>query len=254
MKPLPADSELRRLQRAFTEHLRNPEAVPIPNGLDPRRMGVYKDLIFGNLSSLLADFFPVIHNILTESEWNQLVRDFFICHQAETPYFPKIAEEYVSYLSERQLSSAEPDFIPELAHYEWVELALYTSEAEAPEMNLTEAELTDSPLALSPLAAPLVYAYPVHKISPDYLPEGPGNQPTCLLVFRDREDNVRFFELQPLAYKLLESLSDNPGLITREWLTTAAAEASIEDPTDFISGGFSLLSQFNDHGLLLKQQ
>ena len=79
------ESELRRLQRAFTEHLRNPEQVPVPEGLDPRRMSIYSELVFGNLSSLLSEFFPVIHSILAPTAWDRLVREFLVRHQSQTP-------------------------------------------------------------------------------------------------------------------------------------------------------------------------
>jgi len=244
------ESELRRLQRAFTEHLRNPEQVPVPEGLDPRRMGIYSELVFGNLSSLLSEFFPVINSILESSAWDNLVREFLIRHQSQTPYFPQIAEEFVSYLDQGQVSSDTPDFLAELAHYEWIELALFTAEQELPANNLSLSQLKEEPVSLSPLAVPLIYAYPVHQISPDFLPEAPSELPVCLLAFRDRDDSVRFFELQPLAYKLLESMSENPGLIVQDWLTTQATETGNEDVSAFVEGGVALLEQLNQFGLV----
>lgn len=251
MKSRRPDTELRRIQRAFTGHLRNPDEVPVPEGLDARRMGVYESLIFGNLSSLLSDFFPVIRSILTEDQWRALVREFFICHQAETPYFPRVAEEMVKFLSGRQLQRGEPDFLLELAHYEWVELVLYTSEVEPPESNIDPARLSSEPVTLSPLAMPLIYEYPVHRISTDYQPAEPGEVPTCLLVFRDRADSVRFFELQPLAYRLLEALEENPGLVIDDWLHAAVAEAGVDDGDQFVNAGMALVQQFNEEGLFL---
>ena len=56
---LPPDSELLRLQTDFTRHLRNPDVVPIPQGLDPRRVSIYSELIFNNISNLMSEYFPL---------------------------------------------------------------------------------------------------------------------------------------------------------------------------------------------------
>jgi len=244
--------ELHDLQRAFTEHLRNPDHVPVPDGLDERRVGIYSELIFSNVSSLLTDFFPVIHSILDESQWDQMVRDFFISHQSQTPYFMELSGEFAAYLAQSQLLSDYPEFLPELAHYEWVELALYTMDEEHPNAPIDIGELPDKPLALSPLAQPLAYNYPVHKISPDFQPDSPGSEPSFLLVMRDTDENVRFFDLQPLSYQLLHDMQENPGLIARDWLSKMADQLGVEEKSQFVSNGFNLLQSFNEHKVFIE--
>jgi hypothetical protein len=238
-------SELFTLQKAFTEHLRNPDVVPVPEGLDPRRVGIYSELIFGNLSALLSDFFPVIKSILSDDQWHQLVRDFFISHQAETPYFPQVSEEFVHYLSGRQHAAGTPDFLLELAHYEWVELYLYMHRDEPPPNPIPEADLATAPLTLSPVVSPLAYEYPVHRIREDYQPEAPGDEPTFLLVFRNKEESIEFYELQPFAFQLLEAIEENPGLIASDWLNNMAEQATVNDKATFIENGINMLQQFN---------
>ena len=97
--------ELTKLQKAFTEHLRDPDHVPVPAGLDERRMGVYSELIFNNVSSLLSDFFPVIKSIVSDDAWRTMVRNFFISHESQTPYFMALSGEFVEYLAQAQLSA-----------------------------------------------------------------------------------------------------------------------------------------------------
>ena len=169
--------ELQELQKAFTQHLRNPDQVPIPLGLDKRRMSIYSELIFNNVSALLSDFFPVIHSVLSEAQWQRMVRNFFISHQCQTPYFMKIAGEFVDYLANSQLMAGYPKFLPELAHYEWIELALFTSEEELPLANLPDEGLVERPLRISKLAVTHAYQYPVNSISPDMQLEATGSAP-----------------------------------------------------------------------------
>jgi len=247
-----APTTLRELQKAFTEHLRDPDHVPVPPGLDQRRVGIYSDLIFNNVSSLLSDFFPVIHSILPPAAWDAMVRDFFISHESQTPYFPALSGEFANYLAARQLPGGLPQFLPELAHYEWIELALYTMEAEPPEAAIAVDALGTHPIRLSPLAVPLAYLYPVHQISPDFQPIAPGDEPVFILVIRDLEEQIRFFELQALSFQLLNHIQENPGLIVQDWLKQLAGQAGIEEKSVFVRNGLALLQSFNEHRIFIQ--
>ena len=253
MPPDGSDSELRRLQLAFTGHLRDPDNVPVPAGLDPRRMGIYSELIFNNVSSLLEDFFPVIRSILDEASWHRMVRNFFISHQSQTPYFMELSGEFVEYLAQAQLSADFPDFLVELAHYEWLELALFTMDEDLPDEAVDAHRLADTPLGLSPLAQPFAYRYPVHRIGPGNVPDEPGEQPTLLMVARDVDDSVRFFELQPLAFQLLQQIQQQPGLVAGDWLSSLADELGAENKSEFVRNGIALLQSFNEHRLLVTE-
>ena len=247
-------SELKSLQRAFTEHLRDPDHVPVPAGLDQRRMGMYSELIFSNVSSLLSDFFPVIHRILSVAQWNKMVRDFFIAYQSQTPYFIQLAGEFVEYLCQRQIADDLPDFLIELAHYEWMELALFTHPADSPLASVDEDTLGEVPLSLTPLARPLAYQYPVHQISAYFQPTKPAEQAIHLLVIRDASESVRFFELQPMSYQLLQQIHENPGTIANVWLANLARDSKIEDSvkiTQFVTNGTALLKSFNQHRIFI---
>ncbi len=238
--------ELSKLQKAFTEHLRDPEHVPVPEGLDKRRMSVYSELIFNNVSSLLSDFFPVIRSIVSDAAWQTMVRNFFISHQSQTPYFMELSGEFVQYLSQTQLSADLPDYLIELAHYEWIELALFTMDEAHPDP-IDDQQVSDLPLALTALAQPLAYSYPVHRISPEFQPDRPGDTVSSLLVCRIPDESVRFFELQPLAFHMLQEMQQKPGLIPREWLQAKADEFGIEEKSDFVRNGTSLLQSFNKY-------
>ncbi len=68
-----------------------------------------------------------------------------------------------------------PPFMVELAHYEWVEMALQQSDAEP--LPATDAGLLlDQPLRISPLAWPSGYEWPVQLVGPGYQPDVLPNQ------------------------------------------------------------------------------
>lgn len=246
LTPLPTSSELFQLQSSFTGHLRNPDLVPVPEGLDPRRMEIYSKLIFHNISSLVSEFYPVIYSMTPEEEWDRLIREFFITYRAETPYFPKLAEEFLQFLLGREGANDTPDYFLSLAHYEWLELGLFISECELPAQILDETKLRNDTLQLCELAIPVAYHYPVHQIQPEWDEQ---EQTTYLLLFRDLDDAVRFFELQPLAYELLKTMQENNGLNVVEWLSAKAVELNQSDVDAFVNGGIGLIQQFNQERL-----
>jgi hypothetical protein len=245
-----APPRLRAQQLALTRHLRDPQAVPAPDGVEDRRLGIYRDLVFNNVESLLAGNFPVLKQVLGDADWRALVRDFFRDHRAQTPLFPELGREFLRFLDTRDDEApALPAFAGELAHYEWVELALQISDAELPPHDAQGALLDGVPV-LSPLAWPLAYAWPVHRIAPDHQPDSPPAEPTLLLVRREGDGEVRFSQLSPLAFRLLQRLEQMPTLSGRAQLEALAQEAAHADVAAFVEQGAALLEQMRGAGVI----
>lgn len=240
-------------QQAFSAHIRDPARHPPPAGIDPRRMQVYRDLFFNNVSRLLAGNFPVIRRILGE-DWPAMVRRFYSEHGCRTPLFPELPRELLRWI---EASQGHPPWMPELAHYEWVELALQTSEArvddiahdplDRPGTDVAAALLAGRPL-LSPLAWPLAYAWPVHRIGPDFLPDTPPPEPTLLLLHRGAEGRVTFHAPSPLAWRLLQRLDEVPGLDGRAQLEALAEEAGAG--ADLVAEGTAMLLRWHAQGIV----
>lgn len=245
-------SSLVQQQTTLGLYLRDPEHNAPPTEMDPARAQVYRDLVFANLSSLLSGTFPVLVKILGNEHWRSLVRIFLRDYRARTPKFGEIAQEFVEFLASEPLALADgswPPFMVELAHYEWVEMALQQSDAE-PVAAGDAALLLDRPLQVSPLAWPLAYAWPVQRVGPDYQPDVLPAQPTLLLVRRAEDWGVRFSELSPLAWRLLLRVGEYPGLTGREQLQGLAVEAGQVGSSAFFEGGLGLLRQMHGEGVL----
>jgi len=257
----PAPDRLREQQSALTRHLRDPDGHAAPAGIEERRLAIYRDLLFNNIEALLAGNFPVIRTLLGDDGWKLLVRAFYRDHRCQTPLFPEIAQEFLAFAQARgEHAEGDPPYLAELAHYEWVELALQISEASnddvdhepggEPEPDRRRALLDGAPV-LSPLAWPFFYRWPVHKLSPGYAPAVPPDAPTLLLLRREPDGTVRFSELSPLAFRLLQRLAESPALSGREQLQALAQEAATPDPATFIDSGTALLEQMHASGVLL---
>ena len=61
-------------------------------------MAIYRNLFFNNLRSLLSKTFPVIRKIHSDEHWDRFIRQFMQNHQAKTPYFLELPEEFLNFL------------------------------------------------------------------------------------------------------------------------------------------------------------
>lgn len=243
---------LHRQQRSLTRYLRDPDNCPPPEGMELARVQIYRELVFENLLSLLSGTFPVLVRILGDTDWRVLVRAFLRDYRSPTPKFGEIAKEFVGFLSDEPAvlkDATWPPFIVELAHYEWIEMALQQAEDE-PLPASDGRLLLDRPLRVSALAWPLAYSWPVHQLGPDYQLEAPPAQPTLLLIRRSVDWSVHFSELSPLAWRLLQRIEQCPELPGRVQLQELAVEAGATDFSDFMDRGLILLQQMHGEGVI----
>lgn len=238
-------STLREQQFEFARHLRDPDHHPQPDGIQDRRMKVYRELFFNSLQSQLASGFPVIRQTLDREVWLKLVRDFYADYRSQTPLFTEIAGEFVSYLQTR---ADVPAWLAELAHYEWMETKLHLSDAIAPDHD-PEGDLIEGSPVLSPLAMPLAYRWAVTHIGPESVPTAAAEQPTLLLLHRDADYRVRFMQLSAVTYRLLVSLISNQWT-GRKHLAVLAAEAGLPEGA-LLESGRGMLEQFRHEGIVL---
>lgn len=243
---------LRLQQQALTRYLRDPEYQSPPADMNTARVNVYRDLVFNNVSQLLSGTFPVSIRIIGEQRWGLLVRGFLRDWRAQTPKFGEIAQTFLDYLASppQVLREGEwPAFLLELAHYEWVEMILQQSDGQA--LPWTDpALLLERPLQISALAWPLAYVWPVHELDPDNQPAQPPAQPTLLLVRRAADWRVKFSELSPLAWRLLQRITECAPLTGRQQLQGLALEAGQPASSSFMDNGLMLLLQMHEDSVI----
>jgi len=247
--------DLKQAQFQFAAHIRNPEYNKAPDGVEDRRMAIYRELFYNNIEGFISSGFPVLRSICSDTYWHALVRDFMVRHRAKTPYFLEIAQEFLVYLqnlrSPQQFPS-DPPYLLELAHYEWVELALDVAEPEIPVSSGIFPDvscLMDRCIHISPLVWCLSYIYPVHRIGPEYINEGllsiePPPNATRLVVYRDRADKVGFMAVNAATLRLLQLLQHSPEMPLGVQLGKLAAELQNPVSEAFVTFAYNLLKRF----------
>lgn len=244
---------LREMQLRFAAHIRDPDRIAPPADIEDRRMQVYRELFFNNVAALLAGTFPVLERILGSERWRRLVRDFYRDHRCHTPLFLEVSQEFLAYLGEERMGAADdPPYLYELAHYEWVELALSVEDAS---LDGSRVDPDGDPMVgipvLSPLAWPLAYRYPVHRLSPDFQPAEPPAGQSFYVACRDRSDKVRFMQANAVTLRLVELLRQYPDRSGRAHLDALAEELPQLDRATLLTGGAATLRDLRENDVVL---
>lgn len=215
-------------------------------------MAIYRELFYNNVEGFMADSFPVLRSILDDARWHALIRDYFANHRATTPLFPEMPREFVQYLeNEREAQDDDPAFLLELAHYEWVELALSLTDQDRDVATLDpDGDLLADHPVLSPLAWPLEYRFAVYRIGPDYQPTRPDDTPTYLIVYRNPEEEIGFLQINPVTARLLQLLREDSASSGRRLLEQIAAEIDHPDPETVVQGGLSILQDLRSRQIV----
>jgi len=243
-----------RQQYAFAAHIRNPEQFPRPEGIEARRMAVYRELFYNNVESFIANTYPVLRQIMVEEHWHAMVQDYFANHLAQTPLFPEMPREFLKYLEqERKPQLDDPPFLIELAHYEWVELALSLFDDKTDNTKIdSTGDLLEGVPVVSPLAWILSYHFPVHKISPTFQPRQADTvNPTYLVVYRDKAFEIHFIETNSTTAHLLQRITHNSNQSGRTILQQIAAEMNHPQPDLIVEYGAQVMEQLKGQGILI---
>lgn len=224
---------------SFADSVRQPASEANTESADTeRRMGIYRSLFFNNVAGFIENGFPVLHSLYEDDKWQALVRRFFTVHQCSSPYFIHISKEFVEFLSnEYKPESYDPPFMAELAHYEWLELALSVRDANH-SIEYWQQDGMPQLMCASPLSEVAGYHYPVHKISVEFQPQTP-DQPCYYLLYRDKEHQVQFQHITALSAMAIELLAAQP--YSLEGLVEAIQQQAPQFPLDTLLQGLEPL-------------
>lgn len=245
---------LRDYQAQFARHLRDPQANPPPAGVPTDRIDLYVELVYGKLEDSLSACFPLVREVLGDTAWHGLVRDFIARHHCVSPLFRQVPDEFAAYLRGGRTEPGDPPFLAELAHYEWLELFLAVAEAPDPAAFDPEGDVMADIPVFAPTATLARYRYPVHRLGSKPRPRNqilaPDAEPFFILGFRDADGEVNFVEVSTATTRLLELLwtGDKSG---RTALAELAEALGHPDCTALSAFGAEILWNLKRQGALL---
>lgn len=238
-----------QFQHALAAHLRDPHHTRRPAGVPVRRMAVYNELLFNNVCGFVDSCFPVCRQLLGESRWPRLCRTFYRDWPSHTPWFREIPREFVRYLNEGLIAQPLPRWLPDLARYEWAELAVDVMDV-APPAHQPLGDLMHERVVLNPARIDVASLWPVHRIGPAWQPR--QTEPTFLVVFRDAEHQVQFSEINAVTARVLALLDE--GRTGQQTFEQLAHEMAHPDPQALMGFGQQLLDSLREQGLVLGTQ
>lgn len=212
---------------------------------DDHPLSLYQTLIHNNLSSVVSPCFPVLRSLLKTGQWDKFINGFLQNYQAKFTSYHRVPEHFVDYLS--QLDNLPYPFIAELAHYEWLELAVETAQLPEAPLSLIHP-VADTLFTMPPSARFQLYDYPVHLIDQTHIPEKPDA--TALIVYRPFDQRkIEFMKINLLSYHCLHFLV-NEGLTLNQYLQ-AVAEQQNEPITDAIKEQYcQLLASLHQQSII----
>lgn len=231
-------------QAQFSAHIRNPTQNKKPPNLKANRMAVYKKAVFNNIVESVSVCFPVCQTVIGKRAWQQLMREFVATYASSSPLFREIPQQFLLFLAPLE---SVPAYFKQLAHYEWVELAITMQQTE-PAVMSEETDLLHEKPILAKAHMLLEYDYPVHQLSVKFKPKQP--QKTTLIVFRNATFDVKFIELNPITYRLLQIINQQE-LTGEQALTQLAKEIQHPDVKIIIQFGLDILTDlFNQQAII----
>jgi len=232
------------IQKAFARDIRTAGEEPYSD--DPR-MKIYRDLFFNNVCGFIDGTFPVCAEIVGAERWRALSAAFFRQHPCKTPYFLKICEEFLAWLSAHSDEWSDLPFLAELAHYEWLELAVDVMDVPVMVPREDDDVLTGIP-ELNPALVFAGYRYPVQQISADNIPE--AESPVAMIVYRDTQPQVRFVQLNAVSAGLFMRIQAG-GVSGINAVEGTLAEIGMQGSEAAFSGGTEILRDWHEKGIIL---
>jgi hypothetical protein len=82
-------------------------------------LSIYKSLVISSIGDLLESVYPLCKQVL-EKDWDNIIIQYLENYPSSSPVFNRAAERFPEFLRENK----HPDWLCELAEYEWAELAV----------------------------------------------------------------------------------------------------------------------------------
>ncbi|MDO5103992.1 MAG: putative DNA-binding domain-containing protein [Lautropia sp.] len=193
-------TRLSDIQLALKDYLQR-NHQPLPNGVAPQGIEAQVAQMRHAMGDIVTRCLPLCQRLIGDDDWKNLLNRFLASDKLhEATYVHQVPRAFIAFLQGADQASQLPPWMPELAHYEWVEMEVISAPEQAPDYG-------PQGLALSPRLRLQAYDWPVQQIRPDHVAIEPAL--TFFAVYQNRAGDVRFSELSPAAAQLLGILQAN---------------------------------------------
>ena len=166
----------------------------------------YRRLFRNNIHNTLVQAFPIAHEVLSETEWNELVDAFFTEKDIKDGRLWLMPRNFYEYALENHYADKfEKPWLNDLLLFEWIEIEVHTMADVPREPVLKKGDLLEDVIYINPEYRLVQLEYPVHLYAAEQTKDKKGVW--FLLTHRDPETFlVKFSNLHPLAVVIFEKI------------------------------------------------
>jgi uncharacterized protein len=201
-------AETKHIQSQLADYCRNGRDVAL-EGADLQRLKQYRRLVYNIVNDVMLTAYPITYELLSQTQWDQLIEDFFAQHASPEPQLWKFPYELVRYLenAEHVLLLQYP-FLYDLICLEWLEIELHTMEDLDVPSHVLEGDWMNSKVCFQPEYTIQHFQYPVQQVKPaEIAAKHKGDY--FVLAFREKQEGeVKFIQLSTYLSFILELLID----------------------------------------------
>lgn len=240
-----------RIQQNMAAYVRTGKGKPIP-GLTPGRLTHYKRLVNNIVFGTISQAYPIARKVLSTDEWNYMLHNFFVEHDAQTPILWRLPYEFYLYAKDYDYASElNKPWLSELLWLEWLEIEIHMMpDQEHPDYVDTGDPVSD-PLVVNRESRLIQLQYPVHLYPVREVESKKGNY--FLAVFREQlNGTVKFINLSPLHARLIDMLvqADQP-YPTAAFLKQLSLEFQLKDENELRRHASHFITEMMKSGLVL---
>ena len=189
-----------------------------------KELSIYKSLALEKINITMKQSFPLCFKILKDY-WGEIIVDFYHNFPSKSAIYLQITKNFSEYLKSLKFkmkfrNANFPKWLHELAEYEWAELDLFNFHPQDLTITERKKDLSEGDYVKLMKAHKIFkFDYPVSKIVEHLNSKRKiynitffKKQKETLLIFRDKQDKVRYFLLSPGSYFLVDNLRYGIGL------------------------------------------
>ncbi|MDO4682529.1 MAG: putative DNA-binding domain-containing protein [Lautropia sp.] len=193
-------TRLSDIQLALKDYLQR-NHQPLPNGAAPQGVEAQLAQMRHAMTDIVTRCFPLCRQLIGDEDWKTLL-DRFLASDGlhEATHVHQVPRAFIAFLQGPAEAGQLPPWMPELAHYEWIEMEVISATQKAPEYG-------PQGIALSPRLRLQAYDWPVQQIRPDHVAIAP--ELSFFAVYQNRAGDIRFSQLSPAAAQMLGILQTN---------------------------------------------
>lgn len=171
----------------------------------PSNIQLYHKLVLNVIEDTLQNAYPITHQLLTQEEWDSLVKEFFATHACQSNQIWSMPKEFYEWLVRSNTPILEKYiFLDELLWFEWIELDMFMMDDQI--ISHTKfGDILFSKLILNPEHRLLSFKFPVHlKNCEDISVSDKANY--FVLANRNSNGDILFNEISAPVVRLIEYL------------------------------------------------